>query len=360
MDKGLTNKSGGEEEFSFVEDHEAPSYEPSSPKPETVVSGPRKKIFVLIGVIVALFCLYKLYGLFSTTSSKAPAPAVSAVTAPRATSPVTSKPVVKTTAVQSQATIIAPPIPASQTLPVPPIVAEKTTNSAVSESTTIPASNPETSAAILGVSSPQAAAAQASINAPTTEAVPEAVAANEDIKNLITTETEKTNNSSDGSQVTSDKLNKLEQAISENGEASENLQQQIGGLTNAISGIQDNIAQLTQQINTLSEQIKKPRSMSTPTPVAIVHKPKVVKRAKPKTSVYVPSAINGRQPTITAYFVKAMIQGRAWLISPDGATFTIGSGDNLPGYGQVLSINPDRGVVMTSSGRVINYMPQDR
>lgn len=309
MDNDPMNKSSGEEEFSFVEDQEASKYEPSKSS-STIVAGsggsnPRKKIFILIAIVVALFCLYKLYGLFSTTTTKVPAPSAPSVS---------SAPVA-----------VAP----SQSALSPPAI-------------TSPTSAPPTIEAAL----------------PPADTVPDAVvAADKDIKNVVSEETAK---SEDNRQGVDSKLTQLEDAIMENGKADENLQQQIGGLTNAISGIQDNIAQLTQQLNTLSQQTKKPQ----PTTVTTTsQKPKTVKHthSRHSSSVYVPSALHGMAASrATNYFVKAMIQGRAWLITSDGATFTISSGDNLPGYGQILSIDPDKGVVMTSSGRVINYMPQDR
>lgn len=60
------------------------------------------------------------------------------------------------------------------------------------------------------------------------------------------------------------------------------------------------------------------------------------------------------------YVVQAIVPGRAWLISSRGATITVGQGAEVPGYGNVVSIDPQLGKVVTSSGAVIEYSPDDQ
>ena len=50
-----------------------------------------------------------------------------------------------------------------------------------------------------------------------------------------------------------------------------------------------------------------------------------------------------------------MIHGRAWLQNKKGNTFTVKIGDKLKGYGKVKLIEPEQGVVITSSGDVIRF-----
>lgn len=53
--------------------------------------------------------------------------------------------------------------------------------------------------------------------------------------------------------------------------------------------------------------------------------------------------------------VRAMVDGRAWLIDDKGATATVVVGHKLKDYGTVEKILVNQGVVTTSSGRTINF-----
>lgn len=55
------------------------------------------------------------------------------------------------------------------------------------------------------------------------------------------------------------------------------------------------------------------------------------------------------------YFVQAVIPGRAWVTTKSGITRTVGVGDQLPGYGKVISIDARDGTLMTGSGRAIIF-----
>lgn len=139
------------------------------------------------------------------------------------------------------------------------------------------------------------------------------------------------------------KVSGLEQAVVQVGQTQENLQNQIAGLSSAVSEIQNNLALMSQKITDLSQ--KKPAEKAKKT---IEHKP--VKKVVKKMPV---------SPAST-YYVKALIQGRAWLQSNNGATFTVGVGDSLAGYGIVQNIDANSGTVTTSSGKIIGFMPLDR
>jgi intracellular multiplication protein IcmG len=59
------------------------------------------------------------------------------------------------------------------------------------------------------------------------------------------------------------------------------------------------------------------------------------------------------------YFIQAVIPGRAWLINRSGSTLTVREGTLIPGYGAVRHIDAPQGRVMTASGRVIRFSPED-
>ena len=54
------------------------------------------------------------------------------------------------------------------------------------------------------------------------------------------------------------------------------------------------------------------------------------------------------------YTVQAVIPGRAWLSTNDGSTLTVAVGDVVPGFGEVVSIDSMKGLVVTRSGQVIS------
>lgn len=153
-----------------------------------------------------------------------------------------------------------------------------------------------------------------------------------------------------------EKVSSLEQSMIQNSKTQENLQNQIGGISSAITEIQSNIAMLTQQINAIAQQ-KSDIDAKLKEKAEAVRKADVAKKSVKKSSYYYGKK---KKQTYASYYVKAMIQGRAWLISSAGAILTVSTGDQLPGYGQIQEINPDKGIVMTSSGKVINFMPRDR
>lgn len=62
-----------------------------------------------------------------------------------------------------------------------------------------------------------------------------------------------------------------------------------------------------------------------------------------------------KAPAMTAYYVQAIIPGRAWLKDPNDKIITVTVGDPISGYGEVVNIDAKNGVVTTSSGAKIEY-----
>ena len=55
------------------------------------------------------------------------------------------------------------------------------------------------------------------------------------------------------------------------------------------------------------------------------------------------------------YYIRAVVEGRAWLQTDDGGEATVSVGQTLKDYGTVLAIYVNQGMVTTSSGRVISF-----
>ena len=257
MDNDPVNKSN-EEEYQFDESENSTQFAPPSAKRPSMPakendSGGKRKVFIVIGVIVAIFCLYKLYGVFSAEPEK-----------PKNEMPI-------------------PIAPVAQPIKAPVVVAPK----------------------------PQ----------------PQEIGTNQE------------------SSVLQDKVGTLERIVSQVSQSNANLQDQMAGVSTSIADIQNSISSLSQQVAALAK------------PKPVEPEKKQVSNVKTKRSVVKKAA-----PVVKnmGYYVKAMIQGRAWLITPGGDTLTIAEGDNLPGYGLIGKIDPARGEVTTSSGKIIGYSSGDR
>lgn len=57
------------------------------------------------------------------------------------------------------------------------------------------------------------------------------------------------------------------------------------------------------------------------------------------------------------YYVEAVVPGRAWLQTDHGETITVTVGEEITGLGNVVSIEPATGDVVTTSGEIIKYGP---
>jgi hypothetical protein len=59
--------------------------------------------------------------------------------------------------------------------------------------------------------------------------------------------------------------------------------------------------------------------------------------------------------TVSTMIVHAVIPGRAWLRDQHNKIFSVVEGDEIPGYGKVLTIDPRLGTVVTNSGQILRH-----
>ena len=57
----------------------------------------------------------------------------------------------------------------------------------------------------------------------------------------------------------------------------------------------------------------------------------------------------------TKFYIRALVEGRAWLQTDEGGEATVSVGQPLKDYGTILAIYVNQGLVTTSSGRVISF-----
>lgn len=142
-------------------------------------------------------------------------------------------------------------------------------------------------------------------------------------------------------------LSQLEQQVSNQDTSLKSMQSQVSDLQTTLSQLNTSLTALNARLDTIQKQMA---DLQKPKQVVVVQKPV---RVRPTRVIYRPA------PRMPDFYIKAIIPGRAWLRSENGATITVSRGSWLPGYGRITRVAVQQGVVFTSSGRVIRYGPDD-
>ncbi|NNM58805.1 MAG: hypothetical protein HKM04_03220 [Legionellales bacterium] len=144
-------------------------------------------------------------------------------------------------------------------------------------------------------------------------------------------------------------------------------------LTNHINQLDAQVAQLTQQVTidaqmnasnqaqiaSLIKSIDSMQSQMAKVNNAMQTIVSAVGQTNNRQSGFVAggNTFNNNTSVQTApdYYVQAVIPGRAWLKSSNGQIITVTTGDAVPGYGTVETIDSQSGVVTTSTGTKIMF-----
>ncbi|OGT31795.1 MAG: hypothetical protein A3E87_02340 [Gammaproteobacteria bacterium RIFCSPHIGHO2_12_FULL_35_23] len=116
---------------------------------------------------------------------------------------------------------------------------------------------------------------------------------------------------------------------------------------------QTNMTTMQQSIDNVSTQMQKISDSVSSLSAAFYKQQEMQQRAayeKAQVAARKAAALRNQKN----YFVDAVIPGRAWLKGADGSALTVAVGDELPGYGKVIAINPYSGEVRTTSS-IIPY-----
>lgn len=124
------------------------------------------------------------------------------------------------------------------------------------------------------------------------------------------------------------------------------LNSQVNGLNRKIDDLASEMIKLNQTITNLSNQMAQ-QSHEMNQLMAAKTQPKPVKHI-----------IKRPIPQIR-YHIQAVIPGRAWLIGSNGSILTVREGIKIRGYGTVQLIDSMQGRVVTSSGKIIRFSPED-
>ena len=109
-------------------------------------------------------------------------------------------------------------------------------------------------------------------------------------------------------------------------------EKQLVNVSNSLSGIDSQIYQLSSKLETLTGTVEK----------LIPKKKEVV-----------------TQKSLEHFYIRAIVEGRAWLRSSASNNITVSVGDKINTYGEVTGIYPNEGVVSTTSGRSIVFIANE-
>lgn len=123
--------------------------------------------------------------------------------------------------------------------------------------------------------------------------------------------------------------------------------QAIQGLSNQVNSLNNKVDEIATGLEKMIQLIKQATSPS----IARQSNP----NATPAPSYQQPETGNIPEHMPPAYYVQAIIPGRAWLKDAQGKVISVGIGDQIPGFGTVTQIQPRSGTVQTSAGITIEY-----
>lgn len=149
--------------------------------------------------------------------------------------------------------------------------------------------------------------------------------------------------------VQPDRLNEIERNLQSN---LSSMRDQIGQLSNQVNNLTSTNQALNTQISELSSKLLANQRA--------LEELIAVKKSRP--AIVPSSPMNFKsQPKIEkiAYYVQAVIPGRAWLISSQGTTLTVRVGSKVPGLGVVHRIDELQGRVLMSTGHIIAFAQAD-
>ena len=118
--------------------------------------------------------------------------------------------------------------------------------------------------------------------------------------------------------------------------------------TAQVTELQHTLAALRQQM----AQVRQAHNQTKQALVLLLEQVKSLNAQLQQRQALSPAKVQGPK---LVYSLRAVVSGRAWVVGSNGLSQTVSVGDPIPGYGVVESIDPERGVVTTSTGRNIKY-----
>ena len=127
-------------------------------------------------------------------------------------------------------------------------------------------------------------------------------------------------------------------------------EQNLSDVTNTLNMVNQRLDQISNSIGNLTNSVNDISNEQNETGKKISVIEKQFQKKEPKKPV-----AEAQQKSTVQYYIKAAIIGRAWLADANNKYITVAEGDSVAGYGKVIKIHPNKGIITTSSGRNITF-----
>lgn len=139
------------------------------------------------------------------------------------------------------------------------------------------------------------------------------------------------------------KMNEVSANVSAHSAEINTIKDDVNNMATAITILTKKLDDLTTQIGSIVADNK-----------TVVNQVNIIE-ARHAAEVLKKEAATKPKKVLKKVELRAIIEGRAWLVDSDGSSNTIQVGDSLQDYGTVIAIYADKGIVTTSSARIISF-----
>ena len=157
-----------------------------------------------------------------------------------------------------------------------------------------------------------------------------------------------------------DKFNNVESTVKNNSDGMQQINQDISEQNNSIERVHKNFNSVSSKVNKLSNdvselhyQLKHLLDLDR----ELFQKLGSIEEKLNKEEEKRKAAAIKKEPAkiLQNYFIRAVVEGRAWLVDSAGKSITVTLGDQVKDYGKIENIYPSQGFIVTSSRRVIQF-----
>jgi len=162
------------------------------------------------------------------------------------------------------------------------------------------------------------------------------------------------------SNIVANQFSTVESTVRENSDGMDKINQDIANQNNSIETAHKNVNSINNKVNKLANdvselhyQLKHILDIDRELFQKIGSIEEKLKKEEEKKK----AALVKKEPVkeLQTYFIRAVIEGRAWLDDSAGRSITIAIGDFVKDYGRIVNIYPSQGFIVTTSGRVIQF-----
>jgi hypothetical protein len=145
------------------------------------------------------------------------------------------------------------------------------------------------------------------------------------------------------------------------------LTQQNAVLANRVQTLENQMAQTTNQLGVYQNQAAKAASSADAMSKSLASAEQQMMQINNALQTLISAAKQKQQqasiqpsptsmmPPVRNYVIQAIIPGRAWLKADNGQIITVAVGDAIAGFGNVILIDPEQGLVQTDAGIKMTY-----